>query len=91
MGQGGLRRVSAAVGAVAVIGLSASAFAQTPADPSRVDERFRPRPEAPGLGAPVGIPAQPDQQAPEGADAQKFQISDVAFEGNTTLPESTLQ
>lgn len=97
MGQGGLRRVSAAIGAVAFIGISASAFAQTrtpppaPADSGRIDDRFVPRPEAPGLGAPVGIPDQPEQQAPEGADAQKFQISDVAFEGNTTLPESTLQ
>ncbi|WP_045448524.1 ShlB/FhaC/HecB family hemolysin secretion/activation protein [Tepidicaulis marinus] len=68
-------------------------MAQTPAtaDPSRIDDRLRPRPDAPGLGTPLDVPATPDQKAPEGAELQKFQISGVIFEGNQTLPEGRLQ
>lgn len=88
---GGKLRLAATIAALFYAGVTSAAMAQTPADPSRVDERFRPRPDAPGLGTPLDVPATPDQKAPEGAELQKFQISGVIFEGNQTLPEGRLQ
>lgn len=90
MGRIGLRR---AVLAFFCIGVAIPAMAQSPvspADPSRIDERFRPAPAVPEIGAPLTLPAAPDSQAPVNAEAQKFQISGVIFEGNETLAEGEL-
>jgi hemolysin activation/secretion protein len=80
----------ATVSAVAIPGFAA--FAQPAANPGQVDQRLRPRPEQPSVGAPVQLPAPP-QPPPEaaGPGALQFALHGVSFEGNTVLPERTLQ
>lgn len=66
-------------------------LAQTSADPSHVDERFRPQPPKPTLGAPIEIPAAPQRTAPSDSQNVPFTLSSISFEGNKVLPTSQLQ
>ena len=79
------------LGVAALLVLSTSAFAQTSAQPSHVDERFRPQPAAPSVGAPIEIPSSPQTAAPAGSESVTFTITGVNFVGNTALPDSELQ
>ncbi|WP_179957416.1 ShlB/FhaC/HecB family hemolysin secretion/activation protein [Exilibacterium tricleocarpae] len=65
--------------------------AQAGVDPSRVDERVRPRADTPDLETPVVVPSTPSQTAPKGARQQKFQITGVLFDWQLALPEGRLQ
>src|SRR5690242_17413375 len=77
--------------ALACVAFSANAFAQTSAEPSHVEERFKPQPTAPSVGAPIEIPSAPEAVAPAGSESVKFTISKVNFQGNTALPDRQLQ
>ena len=46
--------------------------AQSSANPSRIDERIRPRPENPALEAPLKVPTLPETRPEAGKDLQKF-------------------
>lgn len=74
--------------AVAFIG---AAYGQSTSNPAHVDERFRPKPPPPTVGAPIDIPATPPTQAPEGGQGAHFRLSAVIFEGNTVFPDARLQ
>jgi hemolysin activation/secretion protein len=69
----------------------APAMAQPSSEPSHVDERFRPQPAAPSVGAPIEIPSTQQPAAPGGAQAISFTLSAISFEGNKAIPESRLQ
>lgn len=69
--------------------LCAPAIAQ-PSSPAQVDQRFRPRPEAPSVGAPLAIPA-PQPGAAPAADTLRFTLSAIRFEGNTVISDQALQ
>ena len=77
--------------AAIMCGCCAPAFAQQSANPGHVDERFRPRPTAPSVGAPIEIPSTPQQSAPSEADKIQFTVTSFDFEGNSVLPLSQLQ
>src|SRR5690242_12751925 len=81
----------AAMGVAALLMCSTSALAQTSAQPSHVDERFRPQPAAPSVGAPIEIPSSPQAAAPAGSETVSFTISGVYFTGNTAVPDAELQ
>lgn len=81
---------SAAIAATVVLHGSA-ALAQTSAEPSHVEERFKPQPAPPSVGAPIEIPSTPQTAAPAGSEGVKFTISSVNFQGNTALPDRQLQ
>ncbi|HEX7725467.1 MAG TPA: POTRA domain-containing protein, partial [Rhizomicrobium sp.] len=74
-----------------MVAFSTTAFAQTSAQPSHVDERFRPQPAAPSVGAPIEIPSTPQTAAPAGSESVTFTITGVDFTGNTALPDKQLQ
>lgn len=74
-----------------VFGTAGMAFAQSAADPGRVDERVRPRSAEPGLQAPLQLPDLSEERPSADADQPVFEISGVIFEGETALPESQLQ
>ncbi|HEY8950883.1 MAG TPA: POTRA domain-containing protein [Rhizomicrobium sp.] len=86
-----LRSGRAVFGVAVLLACSNSAFAQTSAQPSHVDERFRPQPAAPSVGAPIEIPSTPQTAAPAGSESVTFTITGVNFQGNTALPDSELQ
>ncbi|MEH6545269.1 MAG: ShlB/FhaC/HecB family hemolysin secretion/activation protein, partial [Sneathiella sp.] len=67
------------------------AWAQSSANPSRIDERVRPRPETPTLQAPLELPAVPETRPESSTNLQKFKIEGVVFEGSKTLPDAQLQ
>jgi len=71
--------------------VSAIAVTPTPADPSRIDERFRPGPAVPEIGEPLALPSAPEGQTPSADETQIFQVTGVVFEGNNTLQEGQLQ
>ncbi|HEY5337497.1 MAG TPA: POTRA domain-containing protein, partial [Rhizomicrobium sp.] len=77
--------------AAALLLSAAPAFAQTAAQPSHVDERFRPQPTQPSVGAPIEIPSTPQSAAPAGSENISFTLSSISFEGNSALPNSQLQ
>lgn len=77
--------------ASSMLALTSGVFAQASVDPGRTGERLRPQIEAPTVGAPVEIPSTPDQQAPADADAHRFTLTSVAFEGNKVLSDGELQ
>lgn len=81
---------SAAIGFSMAV-LPSLGLAQSSANPSRIDERVRPRPEAPTLQAPLELPAVPETRPEGGADLQKFEIEGVIFDGSKTLPDAQLQ
>jgi hemolysin activation/secretion protein len=81
----------ATLGVGALVAFSTTAFAQTSAQPSHVDERFRPQPAAPSVGAPIEIPSTPQTAAPAGSESVTFTITGVDFTGNTALPDKQLQ
>lgn len=81
----------AAIGVAALLMCSTSALAQTSAQPSHVDERFRPQPQAPSVGAPIEIPSTPPTNAPTGGQNVSFTITGVNFTGNTAVPDAELQ
>lgn len=87
----GMPRIMSAFGVLCVVGVAVPAAAQAPADPSRIEERFRTGPAVPEIGAPLALPSSEEDLAPAAADAQVFQISGVIFEGNKTLEDSQLQ
>ncbi len=72
-------------------GGAASVFAQSSADPGRIDERVRPRSAEPSLKAPLDLPDLSEERPSAGADQQVFEINGVIFDGATSLPESQLQ
>jgi hemolysin activation/secretion protein len=81
----------AAVIVAAACGVSANAQPGA-AGPAQVDQRLRPRPEAPSVGAPIQIPSAPPPVASKpDAAALTFVLHGVVFEGNTVLPDRTLQ
>lgn len=84
----------ASAGALLVLG-SLSAAAQPAAQPGsaqpgHIDERFQQRPAAPSVGAPIEIPQQQQATSPA-AQGVTFTVTSVVFDGNTVLPQSTLQ
>ena len=83
--------VRSALVAAAFIACTSTALAQTSAQPSHVDERFRPQPAAPSVGAPIEIPSSPQATAPTGSESVTFTITGVNFVGNTALPDRQLQ
>jgi hemolysin activation/secretion protein len=87
-----LRAMAGATTAAAVVAYGAAVSAQPAANPGQVEQRLRPRPEQPSVGAPLQLPAVP-QAAPaaEGGPALQFVLHAVSFDGNTVLPERTLQ
>jgi hemolysin activation/secretion protein len=66
-------------------------LAQSASSPAQVDERLRPKPAQPSVGAPIQITPAPPPAQPEAAGALQFALHGVSFEGNTVLPERTLQ
>ena len=78
------------VALLTVAGIS-SAQAQSTAEPSHIDERFRPKPAQPTLGPPIEIPSTPRSVAPAGSEGIQFTLTSVSFDGNTTLPAGKLQ
>jgi len=74
-----------------IVALCAPTLAQTSSDPSHIDERFRPQPAQPTLGAPIEVPAAPQRTAPSGTQNMPFTLSSIGFEGNTVLPTSQLE
>ena len=91
MGCLAMPRAVAAVAFFCSAGMMAPALAQAPADPSRVEERFRTAPQTPEIGTPLILPSPGEEQTPGTADTQQFQITGVIFEGNRTLDDSRLQ
>jgi hemolysin activation/secretion protein len=83
--------VRATLGVAVFLACGTSAYAQTSAQPSHVDERFRPQPAAPSVGAPIEIPSSPQATAPAGSESVTFTITGVDFSGNTALPDRQLQ
>jgi hemolysin activation/secretion protein len=77
--------------AALIVAFATPAFAQSAAEPGHIDERFRPQPTAPSVGAPIEIPTPSGPTAPSDADKISFAVSSVSFEGNTVLPDSELQ
>ena len=73
------------------LAMAQSAAAQSGADPSRVDERVRPRADIPDLAVPIVIPPAPAQRVPESAGRETFQITGVAFDWHSQLAEDRLQ
>ncbi|HET7333808.1 MAG TPA: ShlB/FhaC/HecB family hemolysin secretion/activation protein [Rhizomicrobium sp.] len=69
----------------------AAALAQTTSEPGHIDERFRPQPEKPTVGAPIDIPATPRTTAPKGSEGVHFKLKSVEFTGNSVLSDSVLQ
>lgn len=74
----------------AVLALGNPALAQ-PSSPAQVDQRFRQRPEAPSVGAPLAVPAPPGAGTTPAPDSLRFTLSGFRFEGNTVIPERDLQ
>jgi hemolysin activation/secretion protein len=68
-----------------------SANAQPAAGAAQVDKRLGPKQEAPSVGAPIQIPAAPPPAAPAQDSGLTFALHGVVFEGNTVLPDRTLQ
>ena len=58
------------------------------ADPSRVDEIFRPGPEPLSEPDAEGIPGVEGPTAPAGADQVRFVLQDIRFEGATVFSEA---
>lgn len=82
----------ATLGVAAFLAFTTStAIAQTSAQPSHVDERFRPQPTAPSVGAPIEIPSTPQTAAPAGSESVTFTVNGFYFTGNTALPDAELQ
>ena len=79
------------LGVAVLAACGTSAFAQTSAQPSHVDERFRPQPTAPSVGAPIEIPSTPQTAAPAGSESVTFTLTGVNFQGNTVFPDQRLQ
>jgi hemolysin activation/secretion protein len=80
--------------AAAVVLTSVAAYAAPAAgtvNPGRAGDRLAPQRELPNVGAPIAIPSSPDQKAPEGADAHRFTLNSVSFEGNAALSNDRLQ
>src|ERR1700744_5611443 len=67
------------------------AVAQTSADPGHIDERFRPQPAPPSVGAPIEIPSTTQNTVPSDAQSVSFTLSSIGFEGNRALSDSQLQ
>jgi hemolysin activation/secretion protein len=72
-------------------GFFTPALAQQSSEPSHVDERFRPQPPPPSVGTPIEIPQSQAAPAHGAAGGVPFTLSSVDFQGNTVLPNSTLQ
>ncbi len=83
-------RRSLIVGAALICSI-VPALAQPSSEPSHVDERFRPQPTAPSVGAPIEIPSTPQTAAPADAQSISFTLTSISFEGNKAIPESRLQ
>ena len=85
---------AATVVAACVLLSSGAAVAATPTpgsvNPSRAGERVAPQQELPSVGAPIEIPSSPEQTAPAGAEAHKFTLTAVSFDGNTKLSSEQL-
>lgn len=84
----------AVAAATAVVLTSVTAYAAPAAgtvNPGRAGDRLAPQRELPNVGAPIAIPSSPDQKAPEGADAHRFTLNSVSFEGNAALSNDRLQ
>jgi hemolysin activation/secretion protein len=82
------RRVAATIAAAACY---SAALAQPASSPARVDERLRPKPAPPSVGAPIQITPAPLQAPPPAAGGVQFALHGVSFEGNTVLPQRALQ
>ncbi len=82
---------SSLVAAILASACVAPAYAQPGAGAAQVDKRLGPKPEAPSVGAPIQIPAAPPPAAPPQDSGFTFALHGVVFEGNTVLPERTLQ
>lgn len=65
--------------------------AQSSANPSRIDDRLRPRQVTPTLKAPLELPAVPETRPEGGTDLPEFRIEGVIFDGSKTLPDARLQ
>lgn len=76
---------------VCFLALPTGSYAAEATDPGRTGDRLKPQQAAPTVGAPIEIPALPDQQAPANADAHRFTLTSVSFDGNTVLPADELQ
>jgi hemolysin activation/secretion protein len=77
--------------AVVVAGYGSAAFAQQAASPAQVEQRLKPRPEQPSVGAPIQIPQAPPPAAADLGGALHFTLSGVDFEGGAVLPAARLQ
>lgn len=80
-----------AAGAAAVLMCGTPALAQTSAQPSHIDQQFRPQPAAPSVGAPIEIPTTQGEAPPTGSESVSFTITSVDFQGNTALPDQELK
>jgi hemolysin activation/secretion protein len=84
-----MRRWAAAT--IAAAACYSSAWAQPAASPGQVDERLRPKPTQPSVEAPIQTAPAPPPGLAEAAGGLQFALHGVSFEGNTVLPERTLQ
>jgi len=76
--------------AFAAATISSAAHAQqTTADPGRIDERLRQRPDAPSV-LPLEVPSLPQQEAPPQSDL-RVTLTDVIFEGASAVPVADLE
>lgn len=84
------RKLSLAGALAAATALATAAHAQqTPVDPGRIDERLRERTEAPSV-LPVEVPSLPQQQPGPRSDL-RLTLSDVVFEGASSVPVVDLE
>src|ERR1700744_4137017 len=67
------------------------AVAQTSAEPGHIDQRFRPQPAPPSVGAPIEIPSTTQNDPPSDAQSVSFTLSSIGLEGNRALSDSELQ
>lgn len=70
---------------------AAPAYAQTSADPSHLQQRFQPLPPPPSVSAPIEIPVPTAPTPPPQSEQVQFTVTTVSFDGNTALPNATLQ
>ena len=87
-----LRAIASSALTAIVAAHAVPAGAQPAAGPAQVDQRLGPKQDAPSVGAPIQIPTAPPPAPPKpDAAALTFALHGVVFEGNTVLPERTLQ
>lgn len=87
----GKRCPTGIVALLASLTLSGMPSSAQPSSPAQVDQRFRPRPETPSVGAPLNIPAAPQSGTPSTPDALRFSLSGFRFEGNTIISDQELR